>query len=123
MRALKWTGGILLTLFVVLALFIAFGLSTLKGPITRAVSEASGRELRIEGDFRAIWSWVHPRLRAEKVSYANPEWAGEDYMFTADAVEVSIDLLPLLTGRVVLPEVHLERPVIDLEIRSEERRV
>src|SRR5688572_24560520 len=122
MRALKWTGGILLTLFVVLALFIAFGLSTLKGPISRAVTEASGRELRIEGDFRAIWSWMHPRFRAEKVSYANPEWAGEDYMFTADAVEVTIELLPLLIGRVVLPEVHLERPVINLEIDDQGRK-
>ena len=49
MRALKWTGGIILALLVALALFVAFGLSTLKGPIERAVSSASGRELRIDG--------------------------------------------------------------------------
>src|SRR3954465_8620095 len=99
-----------------LALLIAFGLHTLKGPITRPVSNASGRELRIEGDFRPVWTWVHPRFRAEKVSYANPDWGGETYMFIADAVEVSVELLPLLAGRVVLPDVHLERPVIDLEV-------
>ncbi|HTM61823.1 MAG TPA: AsmA family protein [Burkholderiales bacterium] len=122
MRALKWTGGIILALLVVLALFIAFGLSTLKGPIERAVSKSSGRELRIEGAFRPAWSWVHPRFRAEKVSYANPDWAGEDYMFQADAVEVSIELLPLLAGRVILPEVHLQRPVIDLEINEDGRK-
>src|SRR4051812_25080061 len=107
---------------VALALFVAFGLHTLKGPITRAVSNASGRELRIDGDFRPVWTWVHPRLRAEKVSYSNPEWAGEDYMFVADAVEISIELLPLLAGRVVLPEVHLERPLIDLEIDEQGRK-
>ena len=39
MRILKWTGGIVLALLVALALFIAFGLSTLKEPITRAVIE------------------------------------------------------------------------------------
>src|SRR2546422_8726612 len=122
MRALKWTGGILLTLLVALALFIAFGLSTLKGPITRAVSEASGRELRIEGAFKPVWTWVHPRFRAEKVSYANPDWATEDYMFQADAVEVSIELLPLLVGRVIVPEVHLQRPIINLEIDEQERK-
>ena len=122
MRALKWTGGILLALMLALALFVAFGLHTLKGPITRAVSNASGRELRIEGDFRPVWTWVHPRFRAEKVSYANPEWAGENYMFQADAVEVSVELLPLLAGRVVLPEVHLERPLIDLEIDEQGRK-
>ena len=122
MRALKWTAGIILALLVVLALFIAFGLSTLKGPIERAVSKSSGRELRIEGAFRPTWSWVHPRFRAEKVSYANPDWASEDYMFQADAVEVSIELLPLFAGRVILPEVHLQHPVIDLEIDEEGRK-
>ena len=88
--------GLILAIFVALALFVAFGLSTLKGPIERTVSKASGRELRIEGTFKPVWSWVHPRFRAEKVSYANPDWASEDYMFQADAVEVSIELLPLL---------------------------
>ncbi|HEY3075504.1 MAG TPA: AsmA family protein [Burkholderiales bacterium] len=122
MRALKWTGGVILALLVALALFIAFGLSTLKGPITRAVSEASGRELRIEGAFKPVWTWVHPRFRAEKVSYANPGWASEDYTFQADAVEVSIELLPLLIGRVILPEVHLQRPIINLEIDEEGRK-
>jgi AsmA protein len=122
MRALRWTGGIILALIVALALFVAFGLSTLKGPIERAVSKGSGRELRIEGAFKPVWSWVHPRFRAEKVSYANPDWASEDYMFQADAVEVSIELLPLLAGRVILPEVHLRRPVVDLEIDEDGRK-
>ena len=122
MRALKWTGGIILALVVALALFVAFGLSTLKGPIERAVSKASGRELRIEGAFKPVWTWVHPRFRAEKVSYANPDWASEDYMFQADAVEVSIALAPLLAGRIVLPEVHLQRPIVDLEIDEEGRK-
>jgi AsmA protein len=122
MRALKWTAGILLTIVVALALFISFGLSTLKGPITRAVTESSGRELRIDGDFRAVWSWLHPRFRAEKVSFANPDWATEDLMFQADALEVSVKILPLFIGRVVLPEVHLQQPVINLEMDEEGRK-
>src|SRR5205823_5420931 len=107
MRVLKWTGGILLVLIVALALFVAFGLHTLKGPITRAVSKSTGRELTIQGSFKPVWSWVHPRFRAEKVTFANPDWANEDLMFQADAVEASIELAPLLIGRVVVPEVHL----------------
>jgi uncharacterized protein involved in outer membrane biogenesis len=122
MRALQWTAGILLAIVVVLALFITFGLSTLKGPITRAVSDSSGRELRIDGDFRAVWSWLHPRFRAEKVSFANPDWATENMMFQADAVEVSVKIMPLFIGRVVLPEVHLQQPIINLEIDGEGRK-
>jgi len=122
MRILKWTGGIVLALLVALVLFIAFGLSTLKGPITRAVSNATGRELVIEGRLKPVWSWVHPRFRAEKVSFANADWASDDVMFQADAVEASVELLPLLVGRVVLPDVHLNRPVINIEINEDGRK-
>ena len=73
--ALKWTVGLVLALLVVLALALSFGLNTLRGPITRAVSEATGRELVIDGKLRAVWSWVHPRFRAKKVTFANADWA------------------------------------------------
>jgi uncharacterized protein involved in outer membrane biogenesis len=73
MRALKWVGGTVLILFVALALFFTLGLNLLKGPITRAVSDATGRELVIEGRLGPVWSWVHPRIRAEGVSFANAD--------------------------------------------------
>jgi AsmA protein len=122
MRALKWVGLAVLVLLTAMVLFVVFGLGTLKGPITRTVTNATGRELLIEGQFKPVWTWLHPRFRAEKVSYANPDWATEDYLFQADAVEISIKVLPLLIGRVVLPEVHLERPIVNLEIDEEGRK-
>jgi len=105
-----------------MVLFLTFGLGTLKGPIQRAVSNATGRELIIDGELKSVWSWVHPRFRAEKVRLSNPDWADEDWMFQADAVEASVRLLPLLAGRVVVPEVHLTRPDIDLETDDEGRQ-
>jgi AsmA protein len=105
-----------------LALFVLFGLNTLRGPITRAVTDATGRELRIEGDLKPVWDWVHPRFRAEKVSFANPEWAAQDYMFTAEVIEASVSLAPLFAGRVTVPELHLERPVVNLEQDAEGRK-
>ena len=112
--ALKWTVGVVLALLVALAFFITFGLSTLKGPITRGVTDATGRELRIDGTFKAVWSWMHPRFRAEKVSFDNAEWATHDYLLSADVVEASVRLLPLLRGRVVVSEVHLEGAELNL---------
>ena len=120
--AIKWTLWLVLGLLVALALFIMFGLNTLRGPIERAVSDATGRELRIEGDLKPVWTWVHPRFRAEKVSFANPEWASEDYLFTADVIEASVSLLPLFAGRVTVPDLHLERPVVNLELDAEGRK-
>ncbi len=122
MRILKGVGEFVLLLVVALVLFVAFGLNTLRGPITRAVTNATGRELRIEGDLKPLWSWVHPRFRAEKVSFANPDWASEDYMFRADALEASIAVLPLLRGRVVVPKMHLQRPEVFLERDAEGRK-
>jgi len=122
LTALKWTVWLVLGLLVALALFIVLGLNMLRGPIERAVTEATGRELRLEGDLRPVWNWVYPRFRAEGVSFANPEWASEDTMFTAAAVEASISLLPLLRGRVVLPDLQLEGAQVNLEQDAEGRK-
>jgi AsmA protein len=121
-RALKWIGGVVLLLLVSLALFVMFGLHLLRGPIERAVTEATGRELRIEGDLRAVWDWVHPRFRAEHVSFANPDWAADRHLFRARAIEGSISVLPLLAGRVVVPGLHLEQPEVSLELTPDGRK-
>ncbi len=122
MRILKWTGGILAALLIVAILFLAFGLNTLKGPIARKVSEATGRELVIEGDLRAVWSWVHPRFRAEGVSFANADWGRAPHLFKAAAIEASVSLMPLFAGRVVVPDLHLEGPEVSLEQDGEGRK-
>jgi AsmA protein len=119
--ALKLTVGVVLALVVALALFIAFGLNTLRGPISRAVTNATGRELVIDGRIRAVWSWLHPRFRVERVRFANADWAREDYLFSADAVEAEVRLLPLFAGLMVLPQVRLEGAEVNLE-RDEEGR-
>jgi hypothetical protein len=33
-----------------------------------------------------------------------PEWAKEEWMFTAESVDLTLSVLPLIRGRVVLPE-------------------
>jgi uncharacterized protein involved in outer membrane biogenesis len=121
-RILKWTGVSIAALLLVAVLFVAFGLNLLKGPIAKRVSEATGRELVIDGDVRAIWSWVHPRFRIERVTFANADWGRAPHMFKADAVEASVSVLPLLAGRVVIPEVHLERPELSLEQTAEGKK-
>ena len=122
MRALKWFGLAVAVLFVLFALLFTFGLQLFKGPITRAVSNATGRELVIEGSLRPVWSWVHPRIRAEGVSFANADWGKEDYLLTADAIEASISVMPLFAGRVVLPEVHLQGAQLALEQDADGRK-
>jgi len=121
-RALKWIGGAVLILFVALALFFTFGLNTLRGPLANAVTKATGRELVIEGDLKAVWSWVHPRIRAEGVRFENAEWGKADYLLDAEAIEASISVLPLFVGRVVLPELHLQGAELSLEQDADGRK-
>ncbi len=121
MRALKWTGWLLLA-FAALTLILVFSIGYFKGPLTRAVSKATGRELAIEGDLRVVPSLLHPRFRAERVTFANADWAQYNYLITADAVEASISLLGLLRGRLVVPEVRLEGAELALEQDGEGRK-
>ena len=119
---LRWVGVFVVVVLAASALFIAFGLNSLRGPIERKVQELTGRELRIEGTLEPVWSWGHPRFRAEKVTFANPEWATEDVMLRADAIEASVELLPLFIGQVYVPEVHLVRPEVNLEVSADGRK-
>jgi uncharacterized protein involved in outer membrane biogenesis len=122
MRALKWIGGAVLVLFVAITLFLTLALNTLRDPIARAVTNATGRELMIQGDLKPVWSWLHPRIRAERVTFANADWGKADYLLDAGAIEASISLLPLFVGRVVLPEVRLERAQLSLEQDAQGRK-
>ncbi|MCD6042959.1 MAG: AsmA, partial [Burkholderiales bacterium] len=122
MRVLKWIGGAVLIVFVALALFFAFGLNTLRGPISKAVAKATGRELVIEGDLKPVWTWVHPRIRAEGVRFSNADWGKADHLLKAEAIEASISVLPLLAGRIVLPDVHLQRGEVAHERDAEGRK-
>jgi AsmA protein len=56
------------------------------------------------------------------VTFANAKWGKAQYLLKADAVEASIEVLPLLAGRVVIPEVHLEKADLSLEQNAEEKK-
>ena len=71
-----------------LALFITFGLNTLRPHIARAVMDATGRELRIDGPLKPVWSWPpfrpeapQPTLLASRTTASIPpsaRWSAAD---------------------------------------------
>lgn len=110
-------------LFLVLALgvlLLVFDWNWLKSPIQNAVASATGRTLEIRGDISGQFR-LHPRLRFEDVRLSNPEWAESPDMLLADAVELKIALLPLLRKTVVIHDLVLERPELNLQ-RLEDSR-
>ena len=115
-RSLKWISGVLLAPVLLAVLLVAiFGWNWLRGPLERMTTEKTGRVLAINGDLTVKFGWPWPRIHAEGVTFANPGWAREKQMVTADAVEIAIDLPQLLRQHIVLAEVRLEHPVVFLE--------
>lgn len=114
-RFLKWT-GIVLGLLIILLLawyVLVFDWNDIKGHIAAAVGKRTQREFSIGGDVDVNLS-LSPRIRLEQVRLENAEWAERPWMVEIAALEFTLELLPLLRGRVVLPEVHFERPRVRL---------
>jgi uncharacterized protein involved in outer membrane biogenesis len=119
----KWTAGLILALVLTAILLIAlYGWNWLRGPIERAVLAKTGRALVINGDLTLKFAWPLPQARAEKVTFANPAWAKQAQMVTADAVQITLNLPPLLRKHIVIPEVLLENPVVFLEQGTDGRK-
>ena len=122
-RSLKWLLGVFLALIVLVILFIAiFGWNWLRAPIERMALEKTARVLTIKGELKVTLGWPWPQLHAQAVTFANPPWATQKQMLSADAVEVTLDLPQLLRRNVVFPEVRLTRPVVFLEQGTEGRK-
>ena len=123
LSTLGWIGGALLAVLALVTLVIAlFGLNWLRAPIERMALESSGRVLVIGGDLSLKWGWPWPRVHLADVTFANPAWAQEKQMFTAEAVEITVDLPQLLRRNLVFPEVRLVRPVVLLAQDADGRK-
>lgn len=122
-RLLKWTAAVFLAFIMLTFLFVAvFGWNWLRAPIERMTLEKTGRVLAIGGDLTVTFGWPWPRLQANAVTFANPDWAEEKQMLSAEAVEVTVDLPQLLRQNMVFPEVRLTRPVVFLAQHADGRK-
>ncbi|GAK46539.1 AsmA family protein [Tepidicaulis marinus] len=91
---------------------------TYKAEIEKAVKQQTGRQLRIEGDV-GITFLPALGVEAEAVRFANAEWGGKPDMVSMDAMQVSLKILPLLSGNVELDRFVLVRPEIHLEVNRQ----
>ena len=114
-RTLKWgliTLVALLLALVLLAIFIDWNWA--KPYIARFVSEQTGREFAIDSDLDVdLWS-LEPRLRAQRIRFENAPWGKRAQMVEVDAFAVNVDLIALIKGRVIIPELIIDKPVAHL---------
>ncbi len=117
-KTLQWISGIAAVLAIGIgAFFWFFEWNWLKSPAERFGSSASGRGLTI-GDIQGEWSFT-PRFVFKDIHFGNAEWSKDKDMMAAETLEVVIDLRELLRGRMVLPEVMLDKPKLALERRPD----
>jgi hypothetical protein len=112
----KWAGVVVLGLMAVLILFLAlFDWNTMRPALARAITAKTGRPAAIDGDLKVhLWSW-NPSAEVNGIRLQNPTWADRDLMFAAKRITISVSLGRLLRGQIVLPQVTLLEPTINLE--------
>src|SRR5262249_53752913 len=79
----------------------------------RVASNAVGRPVHFTRGFSVSWS-LSPLFTANGVVVDNPDWVGTPHLAEVDSVAVRIKLLPLLKGQMILPEITLNRPNVDM---------
>jgi uncharacterized protein involved in outer membrane biogenesis len=118
----RWLGIGLAGLVLVMVLFLAlFNWNYFKPTLARIISEKTGRPTTIDGNLAVhLWSW-NPSAEVDGLTMKNPAWAEHDVLFHADRLIVSVSLGRLLRGQLVLPEIDVIRPTVDLERDSKGR--
>lgn len=98
-------------LIVGAGLFLAFfDWNSLREEIAGRAGAASGRSIAIDGDLDVHLLSLTPRIRAQGVRMANAEWGSEPQMVQIGLIDLTIRLPPLLQGKLVIPQLRLERP-------------
>ncbi|MBE7941386.1 MULTISPECIES: AsmA family protein [Ramlibacter] len=113
-------GLALLVLLLALVLWL-FPWDVLRGPVNRYVSEKTGRHFEVTRRLDVKLGRV-TRVIMDGVRFANPDWAKDPQLVTADAAEVDVRLLPLLHRRIELPRIALVKPQLGLEMLPDGRR-
>jgi AsmA protein len=107
---------VLLIVAVVAAPFL-IPTETVKNELLAQVKSATGRDARIDGDFKIA---ILPRVEfvAGKVTFANAPGGKAKNMLSVDKLNIQVALFPLISGEVEIDAFVLEKPVINLEINK-----
>lgn len=116
LRRHPWLALLALLLVSVMVLAWAWDWNWFKGTIERQVEQRTDREFDIAGNLDVDLDWTAPTIRADAVRFGNARWSKQPVMASADRVEFSIRIWPLLRGQVRVPELKLQRPTLHLEM-------
>ena len=108
---------------VVLVLFASVALTMLLPPalvkriVDKQLHTALRREVRFENARLQLWPPV--RLSVQKPELAEPGGFGQGVAFSAEALDLDLDLLPLLSRKIAAHRLAFEKPVVHLVLRAD----
>jgi uncharacterized protein involved in outer membrane biogenesis len=109
--------GLGITLAAIVAVVVFFLATTdfddYKDEIEEALSEATGRDFHIDGEFDV--QIFPPSVVAENISYANADWGSDGAMFTAGHISAKIDGSSLFNSPILITELRIENVTLVLE--------
>jgi len=95
-------------------------LSGWRDTVATLVSDAIGRELKINGEF-APEIGLSTRLVATNITLANPAWSDDPHMVSVDRLVGEIDLLSLIFGPITISDVEITGARVLFEVDTEGR--
>jgi AsmA family protein len=117
-----WTAAVAAALATAIAVFLSlFDWNSARPLVAREITVKTGRAASIEGDLRVhLFSWT-PSAQINGLTLKNPPWADRPLMFSAKQISLSVNLGRLFRGQIVIPEIKLVEPVVNLERDSKGR--
>ncbi|MEM7491557.1 MAG: AsmA family protein, partial [Pseudomonadota bacterium] len=114
---MRWIIRIVGTLVVLVAIFAGAALlvptERIAGLAADRFEAATGRTMRIDGPVRATL-WPGLAVRMERITVANPDWAGDAPLLDAGRVEVGVPLSAIWGGPVRIETLEIRDAVVTL---------
>ena len=117
-RTRKWLAGIAVCLLLLVTAVYFFDWNIARPYIARTVTSSTGRSFAINGDLEVRLS-LWPRIIANDVVMGNAEWSKDPIMAEIKRADFRIDILKLLVGHLVLPEISLSEFKLVLEVNKD----
>lgn len=89
-------------------------LETLRGNVLAILREATGMDVEIDGDVSWKFS-LRPQIELNKVRIPNADWAKSDYVFSAEKIDVTINLISLFQSRPTIQNIKIHDAFINIE--------
>lgn len=89
-----------------------------KGLIAAEVKKATGRDLTLGGDIELVISW-NPALAVNDVTFSNASWGSRPELAKMKRLEAQVQLLPLLSGDIVVNRIVVKGADILLETNDQ----